>query len=772
MKYASRTLCALVSLMLLCTNAIAQSNESKSASEDRRALEEIVVTASKRETSEFDASLSITAIGSEEIASRGLYGMNDYLNTVPSVSYVEQEPTRNFVIMRGIASGYESNYRTGGTVGQYFGEVPITSASGILGGTGIDMKLVDIERIEVLRGPQGTTFGDATVAGAVRTIPRTPELDAFSASAAAGISETAELGGSNYEVEGYINAPLVADTFGVRAVAYKSEDSGVYRNIAGDDETFLAYAESVGAEDFAVSLDDRGNLETTGARLSAAWQITDKFNLTASHANQNQEQEGLAQFDSAGISPENQTGYEYARFQNGPEGTVSGRSGSFADSEIEITALYAQYDFGWASLEVPVSKVDSESVQQFGGFVGLPLVQSFRSEHESLVAEARLVSTLEGNVQFLIGYYHAELDDLGLEQYPNVGPPSLSPLGDGTEVLLAIFTQDRQLEQDALFGELSYELLDGLTVTAGVRSYDYHRDDTLSQAGWLFGTELDDPTVSEFRLDDSGQSYKFNVSYSPTDDQMMYLAWSEGFRLGRPVQGLPPAVCDVDSDGLVDGTGIPIASTGEIKTDYVDNYELGWKARLFDNRVQLSSAIYHITWAGIPVREFAECGTVSLAYTINAGDATSTGIEIESDIALSDNLSLHIGAGYADAELAEDAPSLGEEGERLPGSPRINGNVGLQYDFALGNQPAFFRTDISYLGDYFVSFGAARAEKESGDYTKVNARFGVSYGDMSFEVYGENLTNDDSYSFLSSSNTPNGYRLRPRTFGLLFRYTL
>lgn len=741
----------------------------REATPDKR-IEEIIVTATKRAERLQDIPLSITAIGNTEIESRGLRGMGDYLAAVPGVSFISTDGSNNAIVIRGIDTGPEAqNFSAGTTVATYFGETPITNSAGLKGGSGVDIKLVDIDRIEILRGPQGTAFGNSSLGGAVRTIPTAPRLDRVEGNVAAEYSYTGREGSDNNGFEGVLNLPLLTDRLAIRAVGYRYQWSGYYSNVAGTEPLMQEYAASLGPQalSLATSADDRGRLTETGGRLALLWQATDDLRLTLSYLYQKSEQTG----DSASFGLGD--GYSYVAFRILPSRGLRGSEDSVLDTRIDLFNALLEYDLGWADLVASASWVDAETQQVMGAGYESPYDYRTHSPHKNFSSEIRLVSRLEGPWSFLAGLYHEKMNDFSRETYASLEIPALNPYGDGVNEVLGIWDDTRKLKQNALFGELSYKLLSNLTLTVGGRYYKYERDNELASSGWFAGTELDAPDVAVVGMDRSGQSFKANLSYQPTSNSLLYLSWAEGFRLGRPAAGLIPAICDTDSDGIVDGTGISIASTRSIDSDNLDNYELGGKVTLLDGKLALDGSIYNIKWTGLPTNARVMCGNDGYSYVANAGEARSRGVEFQMSYRPGNGVYVNLGASYTDAELLTDNEDLGAfAGDRLPGSPRWIANLGLQYDFELAGHGSFVRADAAYRGAFYSDFMQS-ATARSGDYVLIDARAGMSFGSLHAELYVNNLTDVDKFVWRGLDNVESGYGfiMRPRTVGLRLGYS-
>lgn len=457
-------------------SAEAQSND------DLRKLmvEEVVVTATKRQESVRDVPMSIAVITNHDIERRGLIGMEDYLRSIPGVNQIDQGPTGNAIVIRGITtSPEEENFSSGTTVATYFGETPITGAGGALA-SGIDVRPVDIERIEVLRGPQGTAFGSASLGGTLRIIPATPKLDGSSARLAANYSNTSGLGSENSMVQGVVNIPVIVDKLALRAVGYRYDDSGFYRNIAGIDPQTIATAENFGLGDHVngFTQDDVGRAISSGGRLAALWQATDKLDLSLNFLSQTIEQDGV---------PAANTGnYEQMVVPIAPQGRVRGEDGEAADTEIDLLSFVLNYNLGWATLTSAASWVDSGSARNrdLTRTFGFPNSTTLSSDFKSFTAETRLASQFDGRFRFLGGLFYENVDDDSVQTLDWPGAPAASPAGTNP---MAVIDLARRLDQRAVFGEVSYDLTDRLTATVGGRFFEYDKNET--QPPWMYGMD-------------------------------------------------------------------------------------------------------------------------------------------------------------------------------------------------------------------------------------------------------------------------------------------
>ncbi len=740
-----------------------QSSSSQEPAGAKVGIEEVVVTATKRAERLQDIPMSIAAIGNQDIERRGLIGMEDYLRSIPGVNQIDLGAKDNAIVVRGITTSLEfQNLANGPTVGSYFDETPITGAAGIAAG-GIDVRPVDIERIEVLRGPQGTAYGSASLSGTLRMIPMKPDLGGFSARVAGSFSSTSGEGGGNWMGQGIFNMPVVADKFAIRVVGYRYDESGFYRNTAGSDAALNTIFANAGIGDLVRNhfQSDVGRMVSTGGRASALWRVTDKLNVSLSFLTQKIEQDG---------QPVSAIGeYEQTR---GPIATAArgrGENSEISDTKMDLASLVLNYDFGWATLISAVSSIDSGSlwVTDFSSSLQTPASISTPSDVNAFTAETRLASQLDGRFQFLGGFFYEDLDS---DQEQTVFPGAASnPYG--TNPIFKV-RRDRTLDQFAAFGEVSYDLTDKLTAKVGGRYFKYHRDEHILREGGLAGVPLGTGVTQILKNSEDGSTFSADLSYKPVAGSLLYASWAEGFRLGQPAPGVPAASCDRDGDGLVDGSNVSLQSTRSIDSDFLDQYEIGGKFALFDRRVTVDAAIYRIKWDGLPVVTLAS--GCPLSFTANVGTATSTGAELQASLLVAEGLRLDFGAGYTKAELSKDAPALrASKGARLPGTPEVSANVALQYDFNVAGYRTFVRADSFYTGAFYGDLLETLGLK-AGDYVKVDARAGVAIGSLSVELFLRNLTNEDAFTWRGASGGTSpffGYQLRPRTFGVQLGYT-
>ncbi len=740
--------------------------ETKGAASAGR-INEIIVTAQKREERLQDVPISIAVVSADDIDRRGLVNAADYLRGIPGVNQVDNAFGQTIVI-RGIESSPQyQNFGSGATVATYFGETPTTSAAGY-DGTNVDIKLVDIERVEVLRGPQGTTFGSSALGGSVRTIPAAPRLDGYEAKVGVNYSMTSGTGGGNNMVQATGNIPIVPGRFAVRAVAYRGEDTGFYRNVSGSDAVLAASAAAAGALGLAADKDHIGDSYFAGGRISALMQASENLKFTVGYLKQKTELDGLPFA--------NRPGYDQAVLQVGANSTRRGQKYGLADHDLDIAHATIDYTFGWANLLATYSYIKSAFLEAPPGsistFAPFPRSQLVDGDQRGDIGELRLTTQLDGAWNFLAGLYAEETEDAGTYRSFWEGNPAANNYFPGLGGLEGVYLDQRKLKQKAAFGEASWTFLPGLTLTGGVRAYKYTRDGRVDADGAFYGAG---GIHSVRTAEASGTSLRGNLSYKPNESALLYATWSQGFRLGKPQEGAPAGICDPDGDGIINGTNISIASTRELRSDGVDNMELGGRFQLFDRRLSIDAGVFRMDWTGIPVfyylpRPPQACG---YGFNVNAGKAVSDGVELQLTWQVSSALRVDAGGSWIDAKLTEDVPAIGATvDDRLPGSPKVNANVGVQYEFDVAGHAAWVRADSIYVGTFYGDLLQSSFSK-AGDYVKLDASARVSISKVDIGLYVRNLTNADDFAWRGAYNWgPDvGYHLQPRTIGLQLNMT-
>lgn len=719
-------------------------------------IEEIMVTATKRSTSLQDTAMSISAIGSEEMGRKGLVGMGDYLSSIPGITMAEFGAGRNAIVMRGVGVNPQNDvFNNGPTVGVYFGDMPLTTFSG---GYSTDIKLVDMERIEILRGPQGTLYGSSSLGGTVRNIPAKPNTSEFDAGVSMHYSFTDESSTENTMLQGFFNLPLVENKLALRASAYRYRNGGYIDNVAGDDPVLTAIAAANGVPETAVNREDIAEELYTGDRISLRWEPTDKLSVELTHLEQKIDQDGHPEA-LLRLGTYQQSRFDLSDYMDGGE--------RLAD-DIAITNVVFDYDLGWASLHSSTSWAESSSISNrdlrpafpsgtlFASF-GMP--QAIKIDTDGFVEELRLASQLDGPIQFIAGIYYEDIDHIRDIDITYAGDALLNPLGTAN---LFEFDMNKGLKQTAYFGEVSYDYEELIKLTLGARIFNYDRSTFERRDGFFAGGAL---STSAFGTKDNGKNFKVNLSYTPNDDTLLYAQWAEGFRLGQENLPVSVSLCDLNNDGFLDGSTLTAEDVRQLDPDTLETYEVGGKFTQMDGRLTVNTSVYQTNWNDMPQGFGLDCG---FFINVNASRARIRGAEIETGYYLTEDLRLTAGASFTDAELVEDdlGTSGGQAGDRLPSSAKYNFNAGLDYNFEVAGRPSFIHTDYYYLGDFYNNFQETGIKM--GDYHVVNMKAGIELGEVGFELFVNNLTNSTGivWTDIGLVFDERVTRLRPRTVGL------
>jgi len=719
------------------------------------ALEEIIVTATRRESNLQDVPQSITAFSTESIEKMDLNSMEDYVKALPSVSLNNSMPGRNSLSMRSISTG-SSEYRTDSQVAVYLDEQPVTSIS-----QQPEVRIVDIARIEALPGPQGTLFGSSSQSGTLRIITNKPNFDGFSGQADGKIAST-KGGEESYDVSGHLNIPLIDDKLAVRLVGFSARDGGYVDNVVGPT---LAGPGAYGSpgDNSAIAKDDQNVYRISGGRLAALWRVNERWSVDATAIVQNSTADGTWESDPY------LGDYKITRFFDeyrnddwwSASATVSGDLGfaSFVstssyldrDSSYEWdNMLYNQ----WQSAYWPGYWEPYNFEYKYGRIFNFQIQERFSQE-------LRLTSQGESKLDWMVGAFYEDVRDAWeygawiptLTQtaawdaavayacyYAYLGYDVACPLPDTIKTYVNNY--DKTIKQTAVFGELTYHLTDSWTVTGGVRWFEFDREDEqLYQAPQYMPPPGSYGAGMGF-FTSSGKSsdtvFKFSTQYNVGEDRTLYFTYSEGFRLGG--NNSPKAVA----------TGSIPAKYGP---DSLQNYELGLKSEWLDNSLQINVALFRMKWSDIQLNAGVD-GPWWLRGTFNGETGESEGAEVNVLWQVTNNLSLE-GSGYtADAKYTADTldPTGSvylRSGVAMPNSPDSKYRLAAEYimpNFAGIDGDLWFRYDTSYVGALWDNLDDVLDNEPAGrvpGYHYSNFRIGLSLQNQwEFSLMARNVWDD------------------------------
>ena len=684
-------------------------------------LEEVVVTATRREVDLQEVPQSVTALSTEDIARQAFQSLDDAVGALTSVTLVNVMPGRNDVIMRGISTG-TGEYYTDSQVAIYLDDQPMTSSS-----QQVDMQLIDIERIEALPGPQGTLFGSSSQSGTIRYVTNKPNFAGFSSQIDVEVGATRG-GEESYDFSGYVNIPL-ADNLAVRAVGFYARDGGYVDNVLGDD--LSPNTDTTNADVVEKDWNDYTNF---GGRLAALWQINQDWDASLSLISQSSDTNGDWLTDPA-IGE-----YKIVSFFD-----------EFRDDDWYQASSSLKGDLGFAELSLTASYFDRDIVYEWdntlyenwrsyyiGGLYNTNYYGSttFNDQTQNRWAyEVRLTSQGESRLQWMAGAFYEDVYD-----YWDYGA-KVPNLINTTAWAYAVYYADyfglgheleptdiyylnvfeKTVRQKAVFGEISYDLTDKWKVTGGARWFEYKRHEFESDevpAGMpVFDVDEEgnyffaEPITSEGTDDDVVM--KLATQYKFDDSKMLYALYSQGFRLGGK-----------NSARAAQAGVVP----ENYKPDTMDNYELGLKSKWLDNRLLVNVSAFFMEWQDIQLSgDTAPTDPWWVRGTFNGGKAEQKGVELEVKWNPSDRLSLEIGGFTADPEFSEsfvtpDGDPVGE-GWPMPNSPEEKVWAAVEYripGFIFEDGEFFTRLSYSHTGKFWNTLTAIRCVNTFEEFQNCN----------------------------------------------------
>lgn len=753
-------MCCAISLPMLTAgaslNALAQGSADSSSK-----LEEVIVTAQKRNKSLQDTPLSIQAITAEQLENLGVQRFEDFVAFAPSVSFVSSGPGTQNMFMRGVSDGSNPNRPNTATSTLYLDEQPLT-----VGGTVVDLHSYDIDRYEVLNGPQGTYFGASSVSGTVRIITNKPELNKFSAGfdlTGASMHEGAE----RTTLEGFVNLPLGEKT-ALRLTGWRDDDGGFIDNI----QTTRAWLNGTVGDNSEFATEDYNESEITGGRAAIRTELNEDWAATLSGFYQEADVLGAWDHD-----PNRRGDLQVSRF--GPDTserefgqgalTVEGSTAiadivlatAYFKQQVSTTSDYSDY-VEYSYYNAFVQQFACDDFYFYGNIGCNDPRMTFNNDYEDerWSTEIRATSNGASPLQWIAGIYYEknEGDSALFWDYPGVnhsGAPAeyyISLFG-GTPLPREWFStfDQTESEQFAAFGEVSYRFTDAFTGTLGLRVFD----DEFESAAGGWSSYFYEPKGTSERISDGtdGESWKVNFEYRLSDDVHTYFNYAEGFRAGG-------------SNGATGQNNPLVPET--FAPDFLDSFEIGVKSTLADGRITLNGALFHMIWEDFQTSIFDLAVSPQVFFT-NAGDADITGAEIDLRANLTQQWYLDINASVIEAELTSDFPSpsgLVETGTRLPYVPEVKFATSTRYEFELleGNT-GYAQVSYSYTGDTTNELSNVAETQDS--YGLLDARLGWQRKGYTLEFFGTNLTDERAEIFINRGFSDERITTnRPRTFGL------
>lgn len=714
-------------------------------------IEDLVVTAAKRPSTNFRLPVSVSAVSSTAIDDLGAYDFQSLSVHLAGVTTTNLGPGRNKIFVRGLSDGPFAD-RTQSMVGVYIDEAPIN-----FNDTNPDIRLFDVDRIELIRGPQGTLYGAGSLGGIYRVITNKPDLaDTFLKTRAA--FALTHGGGPTKQIDAVFNTPIVQDRLAFRLTAYTDIRGGYIDNIEPARENI-------------------NDLQIYGARPAIRWQVNEDWTVDGTVTLQSIDYEdsqyytpGLGRNQRAGLVQEPYVdsfinGGLTIRGELGPAVVTS--ASTYIDRDIHETADASK---GLPFLDELEGLQDGiltpSNLDQFFGaedfldnFQQDAIAYFTRDNIQAFSHETRVQSKAGTSLEWLIGgfFLHHRQKMNGV----------LALAFDDEEALVALTQRRVETTSDiALFGEATYWFDDRFSLTAGVRySHNTLKLDYMSNFVLDDDTQLVEGSKSTDKL-----IPKIAARYQWSEDVQTYMQVSTGYRVGGLNINTPlEALVAADPNET-----LPTDVATDFQSDTLLNFEIGAKTYWFDRRLLLNVSAFYVEWYDIQSDQISAAG---FPYVTNVGHARNLGYEIEFAAFPLAGIEIRGSFFWNDSELLEDNAYLGiEAGDHLPAIAENTASLAALYEFPLSaSLDATISADYSYIGKSALTFDEDNSPA-MGQYGILNARVVVSHESWRAGLYGQNLTDTRANTFaygnsfmLGKSNqiTPP----RPRTLGVFLEYT-
>jgi len=725
-----------VAALSVPSTAVADSPTTASSGGANAGLDEVIVTATKENEPTRSIAGSITVLSGQELDAIGAQSFADYLTRVPGVVFNETQPGISSVTIRGVSTTTFLDLSQG-TTAYFLNDVPLTDPGSTLAVADIDT--FDVNNVSVLRGPQGTLFGSASLGGAINYEAAPPDLTKFEGRVQ-GTAAGASVGAGSQSEKIVLNVPLVENRLAIRGVFVYREDGGYIDNIG------------TGAKNSNETL-------VRGGRIEVAWAPTDGTKVNYLFLKQTEDSKDYGYQEPAVAGPlEKKTAI--------PE--------PFA-FDTTINNLRLDQDVGFAT--VTATAAYHQKSQFHIGDLTAALGGLFRNQLSPISVqqeasangttfELRLASKPGGRVDYVVGLFHdltfESFHDVfavpGAQQYVTTVFDPIFGAGFGQRATLGntFFLQDvnRKYEEEAIFGEVSFHFNDEWKITLGGREFDTKDAVAISSFGLLqfLGTR-----VLNFNYETperaTGFTPKASITWTPTGNIMAYALASKGFRFGGPNVNPP-------------NPKAPFPQT--FAPDTLWNYEIGTHTDWLDRTLQIDADVFYIDWRNIQVSLSSASG---LSYDTNFGKATSFGFEGTTRWKPIGGLTVEGNVAYLDAALRQAVPSLAPAGTPLPGASKWNLGTTVRYDWSnLPLQPAVQLSD-QFISTALAGYGFTQPITQ-GNYNLLNGRASGRFNRVEATVFCNNIADKRGVSAASYGiGAPfTQYIVRPRTYGLTLDY--
>lgn len=689
-------------------------------------VQEVIVTAQKREERLLDVPQSVTVLSADSVVRSGASQLRDFADLIPGLTITTAGAGWTQITLRGVTTGYD----IGQTVGIYVDEIPYGSSSAFADGprATLDMSLFDLDRIEVLRGPQGTLYGASSMGGLIKYVTKRPDLAEFATDAHGRISSTRD-GGESYSGAATLNLPLAFDKTALRTTGFFSHDGGYITNRA------------LGAE-------NANRSDTYGARADLLIAGSDELTvrLVGFLQNVSRDGEGTADYTFSG-TPLNDPLEQYRALAE-----------PFSQ-HFRLASATVTYDLVAATLASITSYQTSTSQFVFDlspGYVPLlslcpPFCRSYsavgvaqRVSTDKVTQELRLASSSRKPIGWLAGAFFTREDSENEQEFVLRDATGAAAPNDLYE-----YSGPSRYEEYAVFGNVTYQPTTRFDVSAGIRLARNRQEVAQIGSGLLIGSR---PTA---KSEDDVLNYLANASYRFGEHANAYARYATGYRAGGPnFLTFDPT------------TGLPVGKPS-FEADRLKSYEVGFKGETADRRIGLDVAVYHIDWDDLQL-SVVRGGFSAIANA--PGGATIDGAELALTGRVSRAFTLTGTFSYQDARLSQADQDLGAaKGERLPNVPRFTMALHADYELALGGLQPKIGLTASHVGERRASFdgSAGFPQYRLPSYTRVDTRVGLPLGRFDIALFVHNLLNTrGQLSARTFQGLPRPAMLQPLTVGL------
>lgn len=791
--YKKLAMSAALAAGLLSWNSPLLAADEVTATND--ALSQVVVTAQKRSESEQTVPLSMTTFSSAALQEKSINSFFDYATKVPNLAFAptgDGVGTSRTVSIRGISGD--------NVTAMYIDETPLPDS--------IDPRVLDIDHIEVLRGPQGDLYGARSMAGTVRIITKQPDFQNFSASVHAGASDTDHTNQPNYTGDAVLNIPLIHDLVALRISGFYDQQAGYFKRSYCTDPATAAVSCFPLSTSGITTIDNIGAINTYGGSVGLAIKATDSLTITPRIMLQRADYNGFPMADF-NVDPGTPYGFPIpsgpvnipsvmeptsltqARLFNTAEGgsdrwNLYSLGVHWTTDVGELVSSTAYFDRRVDETENESEFVYAAIVSGAGGPASPSSIEEIKA-YQRFVQEIRWASSLSGPLQFVAGGFYSDFHGRlpFAAEYPGAVYPGLDAtlLGPGGGQLTPgftdlIFKQDfhTDIKEPALFGNVSYTWR-GLKGTVGLRWYSVKIDSFGYEEGLVTGggPAVISPHQSTSQ---SGVNPKFELDYHINPDLMVYGLASKGFRPGGAVPIVPAGAPGTGTDCVAAlhavNPNISLAQTQSFGSDSLWNIEFGTKTSWLDHRLTFDAAVFYIDWKNIQQEILLSCG---FQYTANAGAAKSKGGEMELRARPLQPLEISAGIGYQNAKISQASDASPQTvGSPIYNVPDWTANTAASYTVPLTTDWLLVTSaDWSYVGRSFSGNNDPANPRERPAYRLINARLAFQRGSLELAIVGKNLSNEltnlgDNRSL--AAEVPGRPRLlvnQPRTLGIEVR---